>query len=46
MSADDKGAFNNGVIAFAINRCGAENVFTGGFETSEEATCGVKGVRT
>ena len=40
LTADDKGAFNNGVITFAINRGGAENVFTGSFETSEEATCG------
>jgi hypothetical protein len=38
LSADDESALDDGVVGFAVDRCGAEKVFAAGLETSEETT--------
>lgn len=38
LATDDEGAFDDGVILFAVNGRGTEDVFARGFEAGEEAT--------
>ena len=37
LAADDEGALDDGVILFAIDGRGTEDIFAGGFEAGEEA---------
>ena len=39
LAADDKGALDDGVVFLAVNGRGTEDIFAGGFEAGEEATC-------
>ena len=39
LAADDEGALDDGVVLLAVNGSGTEDVFAGGFEAGEEATC-------
>ena len=38
LATDDKGTLDDGIVGFAVDGGGAEDVFAGGFETGKEAT--------